>query len=160
MKHLRPKVSKGRAESPLVGRWGKAPYPEMLRYLFLEMFGLILTVPALCQSPRHAESLLMRQSLAQFSAHQKKRPAFVGLNALDPEQKAIPQGGEQPFPQMEKTAIPDFAVLVSCATLYSCTIIFLSFSKSSASGWDSARSKFSMSASRFFIGSGCSFIFT
>ena len=26
-------------ESPLVGRWGKAPYPKMLRHLFLEMFG-------------------------------------------------------------------------------------------------------------------------
>ena len=40
---LRPKVSKGRPESPLVGQWGKAPYPKMLRYLFLEMFGLSLT---------------------------------------------------------------------------------------------------------------------
>ena len=25
----------------MVGRWGKAPYPKMLRYLFLEMFGLL-----------------------------------------------------------------------------------------------------------------------
>ncbi|MEE0298942.1 MAG: hypothetical protein UD963_06595, partial [Christensenellales bacterium] len=38
--------SKGRAESPLVGRWGKAPYPPMLRYLLFEMFGLILTAPS------------------------------------------------------------------------------------------------------------------
>ena len=43
LSYLRPKVSKGRSESPLVGRWGKAPYPKMLRYLFLEMFGLSLT---------------------------------------------------------------------------------------------------------------------
>ena len=28
-----------------MGRWGKAPYPKMLRYLFLEMFGLRLTAP-------------------------------------------------------------------------------------------------------------------
>ena len=28
-----------------MGRWGKAPYPQILSYLFLEMFGLILTVP-------------------------------------------------------------------------------------------------------------------
>ncbi len=41
--YLRPKVSKGRSESPLVGRWGKAPYSKMLRYSFLEMFGLNLT---------------------------------------------------------------------------------------------------------------------
>ena len=83
----------------------------MLRYLFLEMFGLNLTVPALCRSPRHAESLLMRQSLAQFSAHQKKRPAFVGLNALDPEQKAIPPRRRTALPADGKIpAIPDFAV--------------------------------------------------
>ena len=44
-KYLCPKVSKGRSESPLVGRWGKAPYLKMLRYLFPEMFGLSLTVP-------------------------------------------------------------------------------------------------------------------
>ena len=35
-KNLCPKVSKGRPESPLVGRWGKAPYSKMLRQLFLE----------------------------------------------------------------------------------------------------------------------------
>ena len=28
-----------------MGRWGKAPYPKMLRHLFLEMFGLSLTAP-------------------------------------------------------------------------------------------------------------------
>ena len=44
-KDLCPKVSKGRPESPLVGRWGKAPYSKMLRQLFLEMFGLSLTIP-------------------------------------------------------------------------------------------------------------------
>ena len=30
-KDLCPKVSKGRPESPLVGRWGKAPYSKMPR---------------------------------------------------------------------------------------------------------------------------------
>ncbi|MBS5678651.1 MAG: hypothetical protein KHW91_02845, partial [Clostridiales bacterium] len=40
-----PNGRRKRSESPLVGRWGKAPYPQMLRYLFLEMFGLILTAP-------------------------------------------------------------------------------------------------------------------
>ena len=34
LSYLRPKVSKGRSESPLVGRWGKAPYPKTLRNLF------------------------------------------------------------------------------------------------------------------------------
>ena len=34
-----PNGRRKRSESPLVGRWGKAPYPKMLRYLFLEMFG-------------------------------------------------------------------------------------------------------------------------
>ncbi len=38
-----------KTESPLVGRWGNAPYPEMLRYLFSEMFGLSLTAPSLLQ---------------------------------------------------------------------------------------------------------------
>ena len=37
-----------KTESPLVGRWGKAPYPKMLRHLFLEMFSLNLTVPLRC----------------------------------------------------------------------------------------------------------------
>ena len=38
-----PNGRRKRSESPLVGRWGKAPYLKILRYLFLEMFGLILT---------------------------------------------------------------------------------------------------------------------
>ena len=38
-----PNRRRKRSESPLVGRWGKAPYPKMPRYLFLEMFGLSLT---------------------------------------------------------------------------------------------------------------------
>jgi len=50
IKYLRPKVSKGRPESPLVGRWGKAPYPKMLRYLLLEMFGFSLTASFFCSS--------------------------------------------------------------------------------------------------------------
>ena len=40
-----PNGRRKRSESPLVGRWGKAPYSKMLRHLFLEMFGLSLTVP-------------------------------------------------------------------------------------------------------------------
>ena len=74
-KYLRPKVSKEvfgcccqwqkqtiENESPLVGRWGKAPYPKMLRYLFLEMFGLnCLTVP-LCMCVKK------KQTGAYFSA--------------------------------------------------------------------------------------------
>ena len=43
-----PNGRRKRSESPLVGRWGKAPYPKMLRYLLFEMFGLSLTVPAFC----------------------------------------------------------------------------------------------------------------
>ena len=38
-----PNGRRKRSESPLVGRWGKAPYPKMLRHLFLKMFGLSLT---------------------------------------------------------------------------------------------------------------------
>ena len=33
-------------------RWGNAPYPEMLRYLFSEMFGLSLTAPSLLQKTK------------------------------------------------------------------------------------------------------------
>ena len=43
-----PNRRRKRSESPLVGRWGKAPYPKMLSYLFLEMFGLSLTAPFCC----------------------------------------------------------------------------------------------------------------
>ena len=48
IKYSGPKVSKGRSESPLVGRWGKAPYSKMLRYLLFEMFGLSLTALFYC----------------------------------------------------------------------------------------------------------------
>ena len=40
-----PNGRRKRSESPLVGRWGEAPYLQMLRYLFLEMFDLSLSVP-------------------------------------------------------------------------------------------------------------------
>ena len=45
-----PNGRRKRSESPLVGRWGEAPYPQMLRYLFLEMFDLSLSVPWISHS--------------------------------------------------------------------------------------------------------------
>ena len=44
-----PNGCRKRSESSLVERWGKAPYPK---FLFLEMFGLILTTPFYLQSER------------------------------------------------------------------------------------------------------------
>ena len=40
-----PNGRRKRSESPLVGTMGRAPYLQMLRYLFLEMFDLSLSVP-------------------------------------------------------------------------------------------------------------------
>ena len=84
-KYFCPKVyGKGRPESPLVGRWGKAPYPKMLRCLFLEMFGLSLTAPysfgcvrpkglRLTACPERAGRLLAAAILAPRMHDQRQR---------------------------------------------------------------------------------------
>ena len=68
-----PNGCRKRSESPLVERWGKAPYPK---FLFLEMFGLILTTPFYLQSER-AESAFISNTICTALKSCSRRRFFT-----------------------------------------------------------------------------------